>query len=395
MPFSDSNRASLKYVAEAQWGVIPANPTMKDINLTGESLTGNINTVTSETIRDDRNISDIITVGGGASGDISFEMRFGDNDDFIEAALMGDWVESIASAGIATVSVSANVIEADSSALNNVVVGQFLRVAEASAIANNGDYRVTNVSTIAGTSRITVANASSGAPAAFTSEIFDVDNGLVYGKMIRNGVVNRSFTIEKEFADIGEYAVYEGLRVGSMALTFESQAILTGSFSLIGKGESTASVTIASAVIDASNAPPMNASGNVVRIWEGGEAVTGIVFNSFSIELNNNSREQTKIGSDKLAGVALGQCAVTGSLSAYFENSDLISKYANNIASNFRLQVQDETGNAYIVSLPRIKYTEFSTPIGGGNADVMQEGGYGATVDAGNTHTIQIDALRA
>jgi hypothetical protein len=395
MSFSDSNRASLKYVAESEWGVTPTSPSMQDLNLTSESLTGNINTVTSDTIRDDRNISDIVTVGGGASGDISFEMRFADNDDFIEAALMGEWVESIASAGLATVSVSAAVIEADSSTLNNVVVGQFLRITTASAVVNDGDYRVVTVSTVAGTTRCTVADASTGVAATFTSEIFDADNGLVYGKMIRNGVINRSFTFEKEFADIGEYAVYEGLRVGSMSLSFESQAVLTGSFSFVGKGESTASTTIASAVVEASNNEIMNASGNVVRIWEGGEAVTGIVFNSFSIELNNNSREQTRIGSDQLAGVALGRCEVTGSLSAYFENSDLISKYANNVSSNFRLQTQDATGNALIVTLPRIKYTEFSTPIGGGNADIMQDGSYGAIVDTGGTYTIQIDALKA
>ena len=81
MSFSDSNRANLHYVAESSWGVIPTLPVMQSLNINSESLVGNINSVTSETIRSDRNISDIVTVGGGASGDFAFEWRYADADD--------------------------------------------------------------------------------------------------------------------------------------------------------------------------------------------------------------------------------------------------------------------------------------------------------------------------
>ena len=395
MSFADSNRVALRYVAESVWGTTPSTPTMQNLNLTSESFKSNINTVTSETLRSDRNVSDITTVGGGASGDMGFELRYGDLDDFIEAALGGTWTEVRASANVATITVSANVIQCDSSIMNSVVVDQMLRISTASTTANNGDYLVTAVSTTGGTARIYVNNASSGSAAAFTSEIFDANNGLVQGKILRNGTTNRSFTIEKEFSDVSSFAQYAGMRVGGMTLNFESQAILTGSFNFTGKGQSISSATIASAVTAAGSNDVMNASGNVVRVWEGSDAITGVAFQSLSIELTNNPREQAKIGSSDLAGVGLGRCEITGSLSAYFENNALITKFQNNTQTSLRFQVQDGDGNSYVFSVPNAKYTDFTVAAGGPNNDIVQDGSWGAILDSGGTYAIQIDALDA
>ena len=139
----------------------------------------------------------------------------------------------------------------------------------------------------------------------------------------------------------------------------------------------------------------MNASGNVVRVWEGGNAITGAAFKTITLDLNNTPREQSKIGSDALAGVATGRCEISGGLSAYFENNSLVNKFTGSTASSFRFQIQDNAGNAYVITVPRIKYTDFTVAAGGGNADVMQDGSWGATVDSNGLYAVQIDALEA
>ena len=394
MSLADSNRVGVRYVEETVFASTPAGPVMNDMNLTSESFKSNVNTVTSDTIRSDRNVSDITQVGGGAGGDIGFELRYNDLEPLIAGALQEVWATTAVSATIASARVSAAVIQADSSGLTHIVLGQFLRLRAATTGSNDGDYRVTAVSTTGSTTRLSVADASSGSAATFSSEVFGAGTSLV-GRHIRNGVTSKSFTLEKEFADVSSFARYAGMRVTAMSLSFESQAILTGTLGFVGVGQVTASTTLASTTVAGSTNTVMNASGNVGRVWEGGQAVTGVAFQSLSIDLNNNPREQAKVGSDSLVGVGTGRAEVTGAVTAYFENNDLIDKFTAGTKSNLRFQITDLDGNSYIIDMPLVTYTDFTIAAGGGNEDVVQDGSWGASIDSNGVYTIQIDALDA
>jgi len=392
--FSDANRVAIRYVKESTWGTTPTTPTMTELPITSESFKSDITTVTSDTIRSDRNVQDITKVGGGASGDVGFELRYGDWDRFIEGALQDVFTTTIVSAGIASVHVSAAYIRADSSALNSVVSGQFLRIANASNTANDGDYRVTAVSTVGASTRIVfLADASSGSAASFTSEVFN-SSTTCRGKMCRNGITPQSFTIEKEFADVSSFAQFAGMRVTTMNLALESQSILTGTFGFMGKSQATSSATVGSTVVTgATTNPVMNASGNVGRIWEGGQSISGVSFKSIGIDLNNNPRGQDVVGSDTLAGVATGRCEITGSFSAYFENNTVIDKFTAGTTTNLRFQVNDSNSKSYIITIPNVRLTESTITATGVNTDVMQDFNWGAFIDDTGTYAIQIDIL--
>jgi len=395
--FSDSNRVGVRYIAEASFAVQPTGPNMQELNFTSESFKSNVNTVTSDTIRSDRNVSDITQVGGGAGGDVGFELRYGDIDTLLAGALQGAWATTTVSATVASSYFSGADIHVNDAltAADNILVGQLLRVANASAIANDGDYRVTGVSAVgASTTIVTLANASSGVAAAFTSDVFAATTTL-RGKNLRNGVLAQSYTIEKQFADVSATAVYTGMRATTLSLAFDSQAIMTGTIGFAGVGQTAASATIASATTAASTNLVMNASNNVARIWEGGQAITGIAFQSVSIDLNNNPRDQPVVGSANLAGIGTGRCEVTGSMTAYFENNTLINKFTAGTKSNFRFQITDASGNSYVVDIPNTTYTDMTIVAGGPNQDIVQEGSWGAAVDTTGTYAIQIDALDA
>ena len=395
MAIGDTNRIAVRIVEESVYGSTPAGPVMNELPITSEGMNSNLTTVTSETIRSDRNVENVKKVGGGAGGDIGFELRYTDWDQLIEGALMENWSSTIISQSVASAHYSGATIRADSSALNNVVVGQIFRTANSTTSGNDGDYRVTAVSvTGAAERKLTVAVASTGSAPTFASEAFGAATTLK-GNNIRNGTTLKSYSIEKYMADTSTTQEFVGMRVGAMSLNFESQSIITGSFTFTGKSMTTGSTTVASTITSATTNDVMNSSGNVGNIWEGGQAVTNVLFQSITIELNNNAREQIQIGSDALAGVGMGRCEITGSFTAYFENNDLLDKFVAGTKTNLRLQVDDANGNTYIIDIPNIRITEATVAAGGGNADMVQELGFAAFVDDTGTYAIQIDQLPA
>ncbi len=395
MPFSDTNRTALRFVEETAWGTTPAGPNMQALNFTSESLKSSIQTVTSETIRDDRNVSDIVQVGGGAAGDVGFELRYADAvEELIAGAMQAAWVTTTVSAAVASARFSSTHVQADSSALNAIVSGQLIRTTGATTGANDGDWIVTAVSVAGASARVHLADASTGVAASFTSEVFAAGTRFL-GRNIRNGTTAKSYTLEKVHQDVSVAAQYTGMRVAMMGFSLESQAILNGTFAFSGKGQTVSTLSIASAVTSATTANVMNASGNVGRLWEGSNAVTGISFQSISLDLNNNPREQPKVGSDVLAGISTGRCEVTGSFTAYLEDKSLIDKYVDGTKTSLRFQVTDADGNSYVITVPRVTITDQTVVAGGPNADVVQEMTWAAAVDVTGTYAIQIDALDA
>jgi len=393
--FSDSNRVTLRWIEEATWGTTPTGPSMTTLPLTSEGLKSDISNVTSQTIRSDKNISDITKVGGGASGPIAFEFSFNDFDGMMQGALQSTWATTVVSASIASAHYSGAFIQCDSSALNGIVDNQWLRSAESTTSANNGDWRVTDVSTEtpgAGQSRVYLAHGSTGAAASFTSEVFAAGTTLK-GRVMRNGTTLKSYSLEKAFNDIGIYEQFRGCRVADMDIALETESILTGGFSFMGKSMTITSTAVASATVAASSNPKMNASGNVARIFEGSDAVTTVTFKSLTMKVNCNTRGQAKIGSDALAGIATGVTEITGTVQAYFEDKTLVDKYLDATYTSLRFQAEDDNGKAYIFTIPRVKYTNSQELTPGSNNDIMVELDWGAVVDSTGTYALQIDRL--
>ncbi|RUW56741.1 phage tail tube protein [Mesorhizobium sp. M8A.F.Ca.ET.021.01.1.1] len=91
--FADSNRASLRYLAEdsAAWGVTPNSGVPREMRITGSQLAPKKETKTSEELRSDRMVPGIAEVGASAEGEINFELSAGAIDDFLAAFLYGVW----------------------------------------------------------------------------------------------------------------------------------------------------------------------------------------------------------------------------------------------------------------------------------------------------------------
>ena len=100
MAIAETSQTRLAIIAESAYGTTPATPAFTKLRYTGDSLKHNRGNVTSNEIRQDRNVSDLIQVSGGAEGGINFELSYGAFDTLIEAALCGTWNTNVLENGV-------------------------------------------------------------------------------------------------------------------------------------------------------------------------------------------------------------------------------------------------------------------------------------------------------
>lgn len=91
--FADSNRASMRILAEDPngWGITPAAGSPRELRIKTSKLAPKKDTKTSDELRSDRMIPNIIEVGASADGDVEFELSAGAMDDLLAAFVYGLW----------------------------------------------------------------------------------------------------------------------------------------------------------------------------------------------------------------------------------------------------------------------------------------------------------------
>lgn len=102
---SSSNRVQLSYAKETNWGVMPSTA-FKILRYTGESFTSELQTISSNEIRDDRSITDLIQVSRTSSGGFTFELSAEAFDDMMEGALFSTWSTNVLKNGTTKASFS-------------------------------------------------------------------------------------------------------------------------------------------------------------------------------------------------------------------------------------------------------------------------------------------------
>lgn len=92
MTYANSSETELSFIQETSWGVIGANPVFQRARMTGEALIYDIETITSDEITPESDVTDEVQVGASASGPINFELSFGNSFGLLLShALRGAW----------------------------------------------------------------------------------------------------------------------------------------------------------------------------------------------------------------------------------------------------------------------------------------------------------------
>lgn len=385
---ADASRVNLAYVAESTFGVTPSGPpTLADIRHTGETLRQDTSTTTSNEIRADRQIPDRPRTSISASGDINFELFYGDplHDLFRYALWSADWTTAVTVAsGDTGVSAAAsdNSFNHTGSWDNNPAPGDWIQVSgfTGASTTGNGVFRVISVtsSKIIVEGEVALIDDSAGEAVTITA-----------GAHISAGTTCTSLAIERQYGDLtNEFAIFNGMVINTLNMSVAAEAILTGSFGFLGKSEASATSTAG----DGSNTAAatgdvLNAVDNVTALLEGGGAhdITG-----FSMALNNNARTRIQVGSAGAISVGAGNIDLTGTLTAYYESSTEIDKYLAYTASRLGLITTDADSNIFIIEIPRVKYSAGSRNASGPNTDVIAELSWGAMLDSATSQTLQM-----
>lgn len=89
---ANGSRHSLYAIKEATYGITPTNPALEFVRITGTTLGLAKDSLQSEEVRSDRQMSDFRLGANQVGGDVNFELSYGSFDQFLQAALLStDW----------------------------------------------------------------------------------------------------------------------------------------------------------------------------------------------------------------------------------------------------------------------------------------------------------------
>lgn len=359
---ANGSRHSMFYVPEATYGTTPANPAWKPIRHTGTTLGLAKDSIQSEELRSDRMIADIRQGANQVGGDISIELSFLSFDDLLEAVLGGTWVpRSSTGAQSLSASVGGFARATGSFVTDGLLINDTIVVSGFPSAGNNGRFKISAIT--ATTLTVTPLDGQTMAvDAAAAGRTISTHEAT-----LKAGTVRRSFSILRQFGDLtgNNNFLYTGVEFNSMELQINANAMVTGTLGVLGKGAAAASASppAGSTFANPTTTSPLDSFTGALK--EGGSTVS--VVTEVQLQLDNGMEARFVVGSKDTILPSQGRSNATGNLSAYFEDSALVSKFINETASSVEINLPDGAGNNLQILLPRIKYT-------GGQPDVDGEG---------------------
>ncbi len=165
------------------------------------------------------------------------------------------------------------------------------------------------------------------------------------------------------FGDVAQYEAFTGCKVGGLKLSMKTNAMVSASFSFVGKEAAFSAQPLDADPQNVSVAPPFDSFSGSLR--EGGNSVSVITGLDLSIE--NSLSPLFVLGSASAGGISAGRINITGTVSAYFQNMELLKNFVDEEESSLEFVLGDGVNQSYKITLPRIKYS-------GGNNAVDGEG---------------------
>lgn len=235
-----------------------------------------------------------------------------------------------------------------------------------------------------------------------TQGVFSADAGagktirVYFGDTIRNGVTQFTYRIEKQYELEGGtyYSYFNGQQPSAMSISGETRGVLTTSVTLLGangtapalardSGASTETIAT-NAVLDSSNSVPM--------IMEAGKTLASPNYvGGFGITFDNGLRAKNAIGSSGAVGIGLGRVGVTGTLTTYFGDAEMLTKLKNGTASGVTIAFRDNANSkAEIWDIPRLKYNSGFPEVSGIDVDLTTPLGFQGLRDIQNNRDYTI-----
>ena len=185
--------------------------------------------------------------------------------------------------------------------------------------------------------------------------------------VLKVGTTPKYFSIEDYAADVDQARLFTGCTVSSLALSIAPNQMVTSTFTMVGK-DMTIGATEKTQDDPTGNAPFDAYSGAVAIGNVGASSASGVV-TGIDFTLNNSFAPTFVVGDDSAPALEVGRAEIEGTLTAYFEDATLITRFLNETETELSVSVDDPTGsNEYTFLFPRVKINSADVGVDGPNS---------------------------
>jgi len=364
------DNAQLAYLVQTAAGAIDENPVWKVLPFENAEYSVQANQIADNSMTGDRNELEPRTGTVNASVSVSGKFRPECLDDIIEAAAQGTWAVKYTISGM-TVTVAAETSGfsftrgAGSYITDGVEVGDIITFSgfEAPHTANNGTFEVTAVDSA---TKITCGNAT-GLSAVTDAASIAATTGQDYVKV---GSTRRAVAWEVYHSDTDEYVRIIDTEIASFSISLAPNGDVTFQLEAVGGKELDLGANIGDPVAGATytetSKPFFDSFNGTVSL----EGETGIYFSSMNPSINNQSTPLFALGSRHPFAASHGKMVGDMSMTAYYTDKTIKSKYQNETSLDLKIRVKYEDQDLvdtsfYEFEYPSCKITNFGRPIGG------------------------------
>lgn len=216
-------------------------------------------------------------------------------------------------------------------------------------------------------------------------------------EFLRNGVINRSFNVEKGFMDLPQFIDYRGCFVNTVQLGITARQIVAFNVGIMGSRGYPAATSIAGSTTpyEPTANTPMSA-GPLIQIFNSGGPnieMFGVATREIVLNISNNGRTRELATQAQTDDFGRGAMELTLSMNALFKDLTIYNGFIANsfFAMQFTMSDPVDPVNSYRVTLPKMKVTEATPVLGGVESDVQMPISARALVDPSVGYSINVE----
>lgn len=343
------------YAEEVTFGTpIAGSSASQRLRRTTSSLALQKDTFQSNEVRPDQQISSFRHGGHRVAGAIEGELSLETYDDLIEAVMRSDWTAGVEldESDFTSITISSGTwtLGSGNPSTLGLRIGNIIEASGLSVTGNNTLYRITEMTS----TTFKAVKLSDGSLAADNT----IDNEcdiVVVGKTIIFGTEKRSFTFEHSYPEVDIARRFDGCRLGGMMVRVPPNDKATVSFDVMGQKGVILSSSDAPYFTNASAAP----NTDVLTGIEGGLRMGGVeqgIVTGFDLQITHNLSSTPVIGTPYVPDIFYGRITVTGNVSFYLSDNELIEAFLKEEEIDLVLVCKDSAGTGFIVfNMQRVK----------------------------------------
>jgi hypothetical protein len=180
---------------------------------------------------------------------------------------------------------------------------------------------------------------------------------------LKVGTTQKSFTIEDYAADIDQARLFTGMAVSQATFSMAPNQMVNTTFEFVGSS-GTVSQTEKTTNAASTN-QPFDAYAGSLEVGNTGGALSAVTsITSIELTVNNSLNPTFVIGSAVTPQLEYGRCEVEGTITAYFEDLSLYSRFLDETESAISVDIQDPGAtNTYTFFLPKVKFNGGEMPV--------------------------------